>query len=258
MAKRAYKKKTREEWKEQKEALKKVFQEEQDGIVYEAKNLMRFLKFASGFTKYSYRNQLLIFAQCPNAELVATYNGWKKRNRYVRVNEKHIEIFKPSSFKKEKPVLDDNGNQVLDANGNPEKEIVEYTDFSIEYVFDISQTEGEPVPELSAVDEDPMYETNEDLYEALKAVCKTVRSDMDQEELLLAASSEYLEKPVFRQEETEACAYVLAGYMQLSADPLHADRIIDWAKGKKSEEISGFMTRTMKAAGKLLRELEVE
>ena len=34
MAKRAYKKKTREEWKEQKEALKKVFQEEQDGIVY--------------------------------------------------------------------------------------------------------------------------------------------------------------------------------------------------------------------------------
>ena len=51
MAKRTYKKKTRAEWKEQKEALKKVFQEEQDGIVYEAKNLMRFLKIRLRFYK---------------------------------------------------------------------------------------------------------------------------------------------------------------------------------------------------------------
>lgn len=257
---KTHQKKSKEDWKNQKKTLEKIFLREQDKIAYEAENLIRFLKFASGFTRYSYRNQLLIYSQCPNATLVATYLGWKKRGRYVKANEKRIEIFKPCHYKREIHVdkADDTDDKRQDGSGtDTDKKTVEYTGFNIEYVFDVSQTEGSEIPRLAAEDEDPMFETTGDLYEALKPLCNNVRNDMDCDELLLAASAKYLEKPTFPREETSACAYVLKSYMQLGSDPDHAARIIDWAKGRKSEEFTGFMTRVMKASGKIIRELEV-
>lgn len=259
---KTYKKKSRAEWKEQKKALEETFLREQDGIAYEAENLIRFLKFAASFTKYSYRNQLLIYSQCPNATLVATYLGWKKRGRYVKANERHIEIFKPYRGKVAiggDPADDsDDDNIKQDGSGaDSGKKTIEYTGFNIEYVFDISQTAGDAIPELSAEDEDPMFETSGDLYEALKPLCSNIRNDMDCDEMLLAASAKYLEQPEFPREETEACAYVLRSYMQLGSDPDDAARITDWAKGRKPEEFTGFMTRIMKASGKIIREMEV-
>ena len=98
----------------------------------------------SKFHKYSYHNILLILCQQPNASLVAGYtpqkvvriNKWKKLNRFVRKGEKGIAILAPRPYEK-KRLDNQTGEEVT------EKGIY----FRTVYVFDIKQTDGEPLPE---------------------------------------------------------------------------------------------------------------
>ena len=98
------------------------------------------LKTFSQFHNYSYHNSLLIKMQCPEASYVAGFKQWQKKfNRNVKKGEKGIAILAPFSYKKKVTKLE-NGKEV-------EKEIKE-TYFRPVYVFDVSQTEGEPLPEV--------------------------------------------------------------------------------------------------------------
>jgi len=102
------------------------------------------LKFFSKFHNYSYQNSMLILMQKPEASFVAGYRQWQKKfNRHVKKGEKGIAILAPFTYKKE--VKKSN----LDSNSDAEEtEEVKRTYFNTVYVFDISQTEGEPVPQL--------------------------------------------------------------------------------------------------------------
>ena len=100
----------------------------------------RMLKVASNFHKYSFNNQLLIFLQRPDATRVAGFRKWQELNRFVRKGEKGIQIFAPCRYKTK--VEDDNGE---------EKTLQQIRGFRVVHVFDISQTEGDEIPDLDAI-----------------------------------------------------------------------------------------------------------
>ena len=117
------------------------------------------VSFAASFSSYSHNNQILILAQNPAATMVKTFVGWKQLGR--KVSGSGIMIYTPAPRKRKKMVeqKDDNGKPVLDAKGNPVRDEISqsWMDYSIAYVFDVSQTSGASLPELRGMDEDPLY-----------------------------------------------------------------------------------------------------
>lgn len=100
------------------------------------------------FHSYSFNNTLLIAMQ--GGQLVAGYNKWRDDfHRNVKRGEKGIKILAPAPYKvkKEVPKLDEQGKPVMDKDGKPLTEVQEtqVPAFKIVSVFDVSQTEGEPL-----------------------------------------------------------------------------------------------------------------
>jgi len=134
--------------------------------VQSSKEFKEVLEFFSKFHNYSYHNSILIMMQNPAATLVAGYMQWKKKfNRHVKKGEKGIAILAPFTYKKKKSDVDSNLN-------SDEKEVTK-TYFRPVYVFDVSQTEGEPLPQMDLSVEN----TNSALFEPLKgyAVSKGIK-----------------------------------------------------------------------------------
>ena len=98
------------------------------------------LRTAAKFHNYSFNNQLLIFLQRPDATRVAGFRKWQELNRFVRKGEKGIQIFAPCKYK----------TKVEDEDGN-DKSFQQIRGFRVVHVFDISQTDGEPIEDLDAV-----------------------------------------------------------------------------------------------------------
>ena len=107
----------------------------------------------SHFHHYSVNNQMLIFSQCQHATLVAGYQKWQNQfSRHVLRGEKGISILAPTPYKikVEKEKLDpDTKLPLLDADGNTitEEKEVQIPMFRPVKVFDVSQTDGKPLPE---------------------------------------------------------------------------------------------------------------
>lgn len=111
----------------------------------------KYLKVMSKFPKYSYRNSLLIMLQSHGtATHVMSYKSWPSVNRYVRKGAKSLKIFQPCPIKKEVEhiMTDDNGNALRTTTGQVMTETVVETvpAFRPIPVFDIKDTEGEPLP----------------------------------------------------------------------------------------------------------------
>ena len=100
----------------------------------------RMLKVISRFHKYSFNNHLMIFVQRPNATIVAGFNKWKSLGRFVKKGEKGIAIFAPCKYK----------TSIEDSDGSDDN-VYKIYGYRVVYVFDISQTEGEELPDLDAV-----------------------------------------------------------------------------------------------------------
>lgn len=153
------------------EKLKCIIDKLEDGVkaVFTSARFRGYLKFLSSFHDYSANNCILIAMQKPDATLVAGYGDWlKKHHRYVRSGEKAIRILAPAPYKKKTE------KEVVDKHGNKSKEEVEILvpAFKIVNVFDVSQTEGEPLPDLGIPDvtiEDNV-ENYDSLMEALRVV----------------------------------------------------------------------------------------
>lgn len=92
----------------------------------------KYLKLQSQFHRYSFNNTLMIFTQYPEATQVMGFKQWQKVGRQVRKGEKGIAIFAPCKYKRE----DENGDEKHYLAG-----------FRVAYVFDISQTDGEDLPQ---------------------------------------------------------------------------------------------------------------
>lgn len=138
------------------ERMKEITRELENGIrsVFESGAFDRYLKTMSRFHGYSPSNTVLIHLQNPSATLLQGYAGWKKKfHRQVKRGEKGIQILAPAPYTKtvETDVFDPNGCPVLDADGSQAREEKELTipAFRPVTVFDVSQTEGRPLPVLA-------------------------------------------------------------------------------------------------------------
>lgn len=153
--------------KEITEQLEKAVQEFMDSDKYKI-----FLFKMAQFHTYSLNNVLLIARQKPDATLCASYNGWKKQNRYVKKGEKGIKIICPAPYKAatlKNVINQETGKEMLTADGKPMKEVVEVIvpAYKVGYTFDISQTEGEPLPEIIHNLEGELSNHQKELKEAL-------------------------------------------------------------------------------------------
>lgn len=146
----------------------------EDGVqaVFTSDRYLEYLKFSSKFHNYSFNNALLIMLQNPNATYVAGFNDWKKKhNRYVKKGEKGLRIIAPVPYKTkvDVPVYDSNNNPVI-IDGKPltEEKTVQKLNFKVVSVFDINQTDGEPIPELTS-ELKANVENYADLFAAIQA-----------------------------------------------------------------------------------------
>ena len=141
---------------DRKQQMKEITERLEQGVkdIFTSEMYTTYLRTMAKFHNYSFNNTLLIAMQRPDATLVAGFNAWKNKfNRYVKKGEKGIQIIAPAPIKEveEREKIDkDTGLAVLNENGEPEMERVEYVvpRFRVTTVFDVSQTDGEPIPSL--------------------------------------------------------------------------------------------------------------
>jgi len=140
------------------ERLREITDGIEQGIkeLFESEKYMRYLSVMSRFHRYSVNNTMLIYMQKPDATLVAGYNKWKAQfERHVKKGEHGITIIAPTPYKKkiEEQKLDpDTKAPILDKDGKiiTEEKEIEIPMFRPVKVFDVSQTDGKPLPELAS------------------------------------------------------------------------------------------------------------
>ena len=140
------------------ERLREITDGIEQGIkeLFESEKYMRYLSVMSRFHRYSVNNTMLIYMQKPDATLVAGYNKWKDQfERHVKKGEHGITIIAPIPYKKkiEEQKLDpDTKAPILDKDGKivTEEKEIEIPMFRPVKVFDVSQTDGKPLPELAS------------------------------------------------------------------------------------------------------------
>ena len=124
--------------------------------LFESEKYMRYLSVMSKFHRYSVNNTMLIYMQKPEATLVAGFNKWKNQfARHVKKGEHGITIIAPTPYKKKIEEMKrdpDTHALILDADGKAvmEEKEIEIPMFRPVKVFDVSQTDGKPLPELSS------------------------------------------------------------------------------------------------------------
>ena len=158
-----------------KDRIKEITAGIEQGIkeLFESDRYRKYLTTMSRFHKYSLNNVMLIHSQRPDATLVAGFNKWKNSfGRHVKKGEKGIQILAPTPYKikVEKEKLDpDTKLPMIDENGDPvtEEKEVNIPMFKVVSVFDVSQTEGKPLPQL-AYSLSGAVEHYEEFMEALK------------------------------------------------------------------------------------------
>ena len=159
----------------EKQKVKEITDKLEAGLkeLFESEKYKSYLSTMSKFHNYSFNNTLLIAMQKPEATLVAGYQAWQKNfERHVNKGEKAIRILAPAPYKikEERDKLDPvTGEMMFDENGMPQKEETEVTipAFRAVSVFDVSQTDGKPIPELEVNELLSTVEGYEDFVQAL-------------------------------------------------------------------------------------------
>lgn len=209
-----------------KEKLDRLFSKIDEGVkeVFSSEHYINTLKFFSQFHRYSWRNALLISQQYPKATLVAGFSAWKdKFKRSVNKGEKGIQILGCRAVK----VAASESGERGEANDIGEtKEERTYLAFFPTYVWDVSQTSGEPLPSLAQ----PLVGDKEDYQAVLKALiaaapCEVTFDSFGQDEgngyYQLARGS--LEAKIFIRDNMSEKQTIKTLVHELAHATLHAD-----------------------------------
>ena len=155
------------------ERMKEITDRLETGIqeLFESERYKAYLTTMSKFHSYSFNNTLLIAMQ--GGQLVAGYNKWRDDfHRNVKKGEKAIKILAPAPFKAKKEVqkLDAQGRPVMGKDGKPVTEVqeIQVPAFKIVSVFDVSQTEGEPLPSIGVEELTGSVERYGEFFKALE------------------------------------------------------------------------------------------
>lgn len=267
--------------------------------VFDGENYKEYLNFCAKLPRYSVNNQLLIMMQKPEATMCQSFTGWKETKRFVRKGEKGIRILAPSPYKmqKEQDKVDASGKTVLDKDGEPLKETAEVTINAFKPVstFDISQTDGEPIPALGVNELTGSVEGYETLLAAIKEVVPVpisfeqidsgakgfyhleenrivVQEGMSESQtvktLLHEASHQALhsrtamdasgEKKSKNQKETEAesVAYVVCQHYGIDTSDYSFPYVATWSADKETPELKASLDTIRRTASELIVKID--
>ena len=258
----------------------------------------QYLQTMSKFHRYSFNNTLLIAMQRPDATLVTGYRNWQSMGRQVKKGEKGITILAPAPIKRkrEQEILDQNHNPLLDADGKPRTEEVEVVipRFKPTTVFDISQTDGEPI-ETFAPEELTEAVADYDLFmEAITAVSPVpirfdeiageakgyyhsgdkeivIQKGMSESQTIKTAIHETgharlhdkdimekqgIEKDRLTKEvEAESVAYCVCSAFGVDTSEYSFPYIAGWSSNRDMKELKASMDIIRKTAGEMIDEL---
>ena len=119
--------------------LKEITDRLEQGVteLFDSDHYKEYLRVMSRFHRYSFNNTLLIAMQCPGATRLAGFQSWKKFGRCVKKGEKGIKVIAPTPFKK---TVEEDG----------EEKVIVVPRYKVVSTYDISQTEGKPLPEIAS------------------------------------------------------------------------------------------------------------
>ena len=228
--------------KDRNQRMKEITERLEQGVkeIFTSEMYMEYLKTMSQFHSYSFNNTLLIHLQKPDASLVAGYQAWQKKfHRQVKRGEKGIQIIAPAPIREKEEVekIDPATLEpVLKPDGTPEMEEVVYTipRFRIATVFDVSQTEGEPLPELATPELMGSVENYEIFMQAIRDISPTpIRFD----EIESGAKGFYssIDKEIVIQNGMSESQTMKTGIHEVTHAKLHDRDIMEEMDEKKDQ-----------------------
>jgi uncharacterized membrane protein (UPF0127 family)/antirestriction protein ArdC len=150
--------------------IDEVLEKLKEGVndIQESANFKQFLLTMSKFHDYSIGNLILIMMQKPEATRVAGFKTWKDLGRWVKKGEKGIAILAPYLLPKRAQVKET--EEAEDSEEEDRVTEIRPLYFKVVHVFDISQTDGESLPDFEV----PSLtgEANEELFEKIMALAK--------------------------------------------------------------------------------------
>ena len=159
--------------KDSAERMKEITDRLETGIqqLFDSDRYKAYLTTMAKFHNYSFNNTLLIAMQ--GGQLVAGFNKWKDTfHRTVKKGEKGIKILAPAPYKVKQKMekLDEQGKPILDKDGKPltEEKTVQIPAFKVVSVFDVSETEGEPLPSIAVNELSGSVQDYQDFFKALE------------------------------------------------------------------------------------------
>ena len=233
----------------------------------------RMLAVAARFHRYSLGNQLLIAAQNPDATRVAGFESWKALGRQVRKGEHGIVILAPMTFTRrttdtDSAAPDGDANAPADPGAAPRGEgtVQTFTRFRTVHVFDIDQTDGDPLPgladRLTGTGHQALWDglarlvagrgytlirttSGPDGYTQPRSCTVGVRADVDDAHAVLVLAHElahiwcghtdtdfdYLAHRGIAEVEAQSVAAIIAAAHGLDASTYTSDYLIGWAQG---------------------------
>ena len=291
------------ESKTEKQKVQEITEKLEQGIkeLFESEKYKTYLNTMSKFHNYSFNNTMLIAMQKPDATLVAGFKAWQKNfDRHVKKGEKGIRILAPAPYKikEERDKIDPVTQELLlDKDGNPQKEEVEITipAFRAVSVFDLSQTDGKPIPELTAKELLSDVEGYQDMIRAVEAISPVpieleeiagdskgyydreakriaVQENMSESQTLKTmihevAHSKLHSKEVEQDEqmrkdrntkevEAESVAYTVCQHFGIDTSDYSFGYIAGWSSGRDTKELRSSMDTIRKTASELITGIE--
>ena len=267
---------------------KEVFNKLVDGVtqIIDSGEYARFLKFSKNFHNYSFNNIVLIYSQMEDATRVAGFKTWQGMGRKLKKGAKGIQIIYPikrkytEKIEGQSTMLDDNKEKA-------ESKTIEYFTYRPTYVFDISQTVGEPMPlEDKRLKSDSMKEffdflksfspypiIEEQLYGttqgywSLKNKHIVLRKDLSIDDKVATLLHElthafyddfdYKENRNLSETFVESVAFIVADYFGLDTSMCSFNYITSWADGD-IKVILELGDKIQKVANSFIKNLENE
>ena len=269
--------------------------------LFNSDSYKNYLSTMSKFHNYSFNNTLLIAMQKPEASLVAGYKAWQKNfDRHVNKGEKAIRILAPAPYKikEERDKVDPVTQEImLDRDGNPQKEEVEITipAFRAVSVFDVSQTDGKPIPELEAKELLSDVEGYQDMIHAVETVSSVpiemeeiageskgyfdrearriaVQENMSESQTLKTMIHEVAHSMLHNKEveqdeqarkdrntkevEAESIAYTVCQHFGVDTSEYSFGYIAGWSSGRDTKELKSSMDTIRRTASELITGIE--
>lgn len=276
--------------------VKEILDQLEDGVkdVFDSGKYKNYLKTMSNFHNYSFNNTFLICMQKPESTLVAGFNTWKKLKRNVNKGEKGVAILAPCNFNAyvEKEKLDPLTKKPIINRDTGEIEKIKIpvnaNRFKVVHVFDISQTNGEPVPNLIDELKGNVGEYNNfieslksisdfpiefiDISDSSKGYCDfnnkviAIKNGMDEKQVLKTAIHEIAHSVLHGKDnddldrrtaevQAESIAFVVCNYYGIDTKDYSFGYVASWSKDKDIKELKNSLSVIQKTSNSLINKI---